>query len=111
MDQRLKKRLFKLEEQIKILSAVELEYLELEANRKPIWANIFLQCKGANVAEREAMANAHSDWRDFMKGHVGAEASLNREKRNYELMLKALDCEYITYKIEAPVISRQGRGA
>lgn len=108
MDDRLFKRLEKIEDSIKTLSEAERTYLQLEANRKPLYSKLFIAAQGKNVAEKEALAYDSPDWRDFAKGHAEAEARMNHESRMYQLRLKAYDAEHLTFKNEAPVIKRQG---
>lgn len=110
MDQRLQKRLDKIETQIDALRAAEAIFLELEANRKVLFAQLYLKAEGKNVAEKEAMAFSSKDWIDFIRAHTEAEVALNYERRWYELRMKAFDSEYLTYKIEDQAIQRQKRG-
>lgn len=108
MDQRLYDRLEKIEESIKALETVEHRYLTLEANRKPLYSQLFLRAEGRNVAEKEAQAYDSKDWRAFASALVDTESAYNRERRMYELRLKAYDAEHLTFKNEAPAIKRQG---
>lgn len=108
MDDRLKKRLLKIEEQIDILKGAESLFLQLEAHRKVLFSQLFLKAMGKSVAEKEALAYASDEWIDFSKGHAEAESALNHERRWYELRMKAFDSEYITFKLEAPAIKRSG---
>lgn len=108
MDERLFKRLEKIEDSITELREVEKRYLALEATRKPLYSQLFLQAVGKSVADREATAYNSADWRDFAAGLVEAESDLNHARRMYELRLKAYDAEHLTYKNEQPVIRRQG---
>lgn len=108
MDDRLYKRLEKIEESIESLRDVERRYLGLEAHRKVLYSQLFLKSQGKNVAEKEATAYNSKDWRDFIAGLVEAETDFNLERRMYELRLKAYDAEHLTLKTEVPVIKRQG---
>lgn len=108
MDSRLNDRLEKLADQIDKLREVERVFLELDANRKPLYSQLFLHAEGKNIAEREALAYNSRDWRDFTAGLVEAESAFNHERRRYELQLKAYDAEHLTLKTEVPVIRRQG---
>lgn len=108
MDRRLEERLEKLADQIEKLRDVERVYLELEANKKPLYSQLFLKSEGKNVAEKEANAYDSRDWRGFILGLVEAESAFNHERRRYELQLKAYDAEHLTLKTETPVIKRQG---
>jgi hypothetical protein len=108
MDDRLYKRLEKIEQSIDELRDVEKRFLALEANRKPLYSQLFLKAEGKNIAEREAEAYNSKDWRDFAAALVDAESDFNHERRMYELRLKAYDAEHLTLKTEVPVIKRQG---
>lgn len=107
MDDRLYKRLEKIEQSIEQLREVEKRFLNLEANKKPLFSMLFLQVTGNN-AEREAKVYDSNDWREFAAGLVEAEVAFNHERRMYELRLKAYDAEHLTLKTETPVIKRQG---
>lgn len=107
MDDRLYKRLEKIEESIDTLRKVEGEFLYLDAHRKVLFSQLFMKAEGKNNAEKEALAYASKDWRDFIEGLVKAETNFNHERRMYELRLKAYDAEHLTLKTETPVIKRQ----
>lgn len=108
MDDRLFKRLEKIEQSIDEMREIEKKYLALEASRKPLYSQLFLKADGKNVAEREAEAYNSKDWRYFAAGLVEAESDFNHARRMYELRLKAYDAEHLTLKTETPVIKRQG---
>jgi hypothetical protein len=108
MDARLYQRLEKIEESIAKLREAERRFLTLEANKKPLYSQLFLTAEGKNVAEREATAYNSEQWRHFIGGLVQAETDFNHERRMYELRLKAYDAEHLTLKTETPVIKRQG---
>jgi hypothetical protein len=82
-------------------------FLQLDAHKKVLAAQMFLKADGKNVAEKEAFVYASQDWLNFINSHVDAESSFNHERRMYELRLKAYDAEHLTLKTEAPVIKRQ----
>lgn len=107
MDSRLKEQLDKLDEHIKRLFHVEHEFLTLDGNKKAVLAALTIYAQGKSHAERESNALASSDWKNFITGHSLKEAEYNRERRRYELLLKAFDAEYSTMKIESQVIRRQ----
>lgn len=107
MDSRLAERLEKIADQLDALREAEHLFLSLEANRKVMWAELFLQTQGT-VVERESKTFASDGWKDFMRGHVIAESAFNHERRLYEMLLKAYDAEHLTLKTETPVIRRQG---
>ena len=107
MDRLLQERLLKISEHIGVLKAAERTYLELDASKRSMAAQLFLKAKGSSVAEREANAYSSDDWVNFSKGLAEAETVFNYERRNYELKLKAFDAEYLSYKIENSAIMRQ----
>ncbi len=109
MDQRLRERLDQLEEHIRTLFKVEKEFLFLDGSKKSLLAEITRKSQGKSHAEREGEAYASEDWKNFAAGLSAKEAEWNREKRRYELLMKAFDAEYTTLKIEGNVINRQGR--
>lgn len=108
MDSRLQKRLERLEAQIERLRDAERIFLQLEAHKKVLAAQLFVKAEGKNVAEREAATFSSDDWITFSNAHYEAETDFNYERRRYELQLKAYDAEHLTLKTETPVIKRQG---
>lgn len=111
MDDRLFKRLEKIEQSIELLRQSEKIFLQLEANKKPLFSQLFLKADGKNNAEKEAAAYDSKDWRDYANGLVIAEVDFNYQRRLYELRLKAYDAEHLTLKTETPVIKRQGHAS
>lgn len=107
IDERLKGQLEKLDEHINNLFRVEHEFLTLDGNKKALLAVLTIKALGKSFSEREALALASPDWKDFVNGHAMKEAEYNRAKRRYELLIKAYDGTYLTYKIEENVIRRQ----
>lgn len=108
MDQRLADKLNSISEQIDVLRPLESAYLELEAHRKVLFAQLFLKTDGKNITERESQVYASADWMNFIAGLTQAETDLNHARRVYELTLKAYDAEHLTLKTEVPAIRRQG---
>lgn len=107
MDTRLDERLISIADQIDELREAERTFLDLEAHKKVLAAQLYLKAEGKNVAEKEANVYASDAWIHFSKGLVSAETAYNHERRMYELKLKAFDAEYLTMKTEAPAIRRQ----
>lgn len=107
MDTRLREQLNKVDEHIKKLFDVELMFLQLDGSKKALQAQLTLKSLGKSHAERETKALASDDWENFCFELSNQEAQYNREKRRYELLLKAFDAEYLTMKVEAPAIKRQ----
>ena len=106
MDTRLEDRLKKYHAQIEKLKEVELQYLELDASEKSLFAELFLQAEGRSISEREARAAASPEWKDFKRGLAQAESARNHERRRLDLLQNAFNAEYTTYKIEAEAIKR-----
>lgn len=107
MDDRLFKRLEKIEQSIDEMREVEKLFLQLEANKKVLAAQLYLKADGKNVAEKEASVFSSPDWINFVNGLVQAESNFNHARRMYELRLKAYDAEHLTLKTEVPAIKRQ----
>lgn len=107
MDDRLRDRLTKLQKQSEKLFTSEYNYLQLEAHKKVLYSELFRKAAGKSVADREAAAYASDDWKDFALGLSEAQAEYNRERRSYEILLKAVDCAYLTLKMEMQLNPRQ----
>jgi hypothetical protein len=108
MDRSLANRLNELWAQSDQLKDAEREFLTLEANRKPMLAQLTLKAEGKSFAEREAKALASEDWREFMAGHVAAESAMNHAKRKYEILDKAFYATYATMKTDDRSIKKPG---
>lgn len=108
MDDRLKQRLTRLWEQNDQLKEAEALYLELEANRKPLYSQLFLHAEGKNVAEKEARAYDSKDWRDFMAGLIAAESAFNYEKRKFGILENAFFAEHSSFKLDERSIRKAG---
>ncbi len=106
MDDSLRDRLIKIDEQTKKLYEVERMFLLLDAHKRVLAAELFIKAEGKNVAEKEALVYSSQDWINFSKGLAEAESSFNYEKRQYELKLKAFDACYLSYKQEGAAIRR-----
>lgn len=108
MDSRLGQRLLKIEEQIDLLSKAESLFLDLDAHKDVLYSELFRKSQGKSIADREAFVYSTDDWKSFAKGLSQAHAEYNKQKRWYELRLKAYDAEHLSYKIEGSVIPRSG---
>ena len=100
MDRSLADRLNDLWAQSEKLREAEETYLTLEANRKPLLAQLTLAAEGKSFTEREAKALASEDWRRFMGGHVHSEVALNHARRKWEMLEKAYLAEYASFKLD-----------
>lgn len=108
MDKRLGERLKKIEDQIDVLNVAERDFLNLEAQKDVLYAELFRKAEGKSVADKEACVCASQAWRDFARGLAETQAEFHRQRRWYELRLKAYDAEHLTYKIENAAVLRQG---
>jgi hypothetical protein len=108
MDLRLKECLDRVEIHIRKLFSVEWAFLMLDANRKPLLAELTRKASGKSHSEREAEAYASQDWKDFALGLAEKEAEFNRERRRHELLMASFHAEYSTFKVEAQTILKQG---
>ena len=108
MDSSLSHRLNELWKQSDALKSAELAYLSLEANRKPLLAQLTLKSPGKSFAEREAQALASQDWANFMTGHVEAESEFNFQRRKFEILEKAYLAEHATFKLDDRSIRKAG---
>lgn len=107
MDSRLEERLRLADEQSNRLFQAETEYNQLDASEKALLAMLTLKQEGKSHAERETKALASQDWSDFNAGYALRKAEYNRERRRYELLIKAYDAEHLSFKIEEGAIRRQ----
>lgn len=107
MDLKLRNKLNQIEVHLGVLKDAEREFLFLEAHRKVLAGQLFLNAEGRSVAEKEAQVFASQEWIDFSKGLAQAESEFNHQRRMHELLLKKYDGEHLSLKTEAPVIRRQ----
>lgn len=108
MDRSLADRLNELWKQSDVLKEAEAIFLRLEAERKPLLAQLTLKAEGKSFAEREARALASDDWRRFIGGHVAAEVAFNFERRKFEILEKAYLAEHATFKLDERSIRKAG---
>lgn len=106
MDKSLKDRGVKISRQIDILKPAHEEYLFFKAHEEVMWAKIYLQSNGKNVAEKEAQTYASQEWQDFLKGKIQSEARYYDELRKYELYKMAWQSEYGSLKYDTDAIKR-----
>ncbi len=107
MDDKLRKRLIKIDEQISKLYEAEEKYLTLEAVKEHILAVYVSEAQGPSETAKKTIALARVDFRAFKESLALAEAGFHREKHKLELVLKAFDAAYLSLKLEVPVINRQ----
>ncbi len=107
MDERLRTRLQKIQDQIDVLAKIEGQFLYLKAHKDVLYADLFRLSNEKNVASRDAQVYSSQEWKDFSYGLAKTEAEYSKQRRMYELRLKAYDAEHLSFKIEAPVVKRQ----
>jgi hypothetical protein len=108
VDRSLADRLNELWKQADVLKEAEQIYLRMEAERKPMLAQLTIKALGKSFAERESIALASEDWRAFMAGHVAAESAFNYERRKFEILEKAYLAEHATFKLDDRSIRKPG---
>lgn len=108
IDSLLSERLNALNEQNDVLREAEGAFLELDANKKALLAQLTIKAQGKSFAEREALALASDDWRDFRAAHVAAETTFNFERRRFAILESAYLAAHATYKNEEQVIRKGG---
>ncbi len=107
MDQRLKERLIKIDKQIDVLQGVEEQYLYLKAHKDVLFAELYRATTESGVSAKESQVHSSQEWKDFAYGLAKTEAEYNKQRRIYELKLKAYDAEHLTLKTEHPAVKRQ----
>lgn len=108
MDDKLRKRLEKIETQIEVLYRAEEAYLTLESAREHNLAQIVATVHGNSQAAKDSAAKATKEWFEIRSAIAIAEAEFHRQKHILELKNNAFQAEYLSLKIEAPAISKQG---
>lgn len=106
MDSILEKRLSSIAKQIEILEKVEKDFLTLDAHKDVLYSEMFRKSMGKTQADKESAVYDSEVWITFSKCLAEQHASFNKERRNYELKLKAFDAEYLTYKVNNQAIVR-----
>lgn len=107
MDEKLKKRLIKIDEQIDELYQAEQTYLTLEAVKDHILAVMVSEAEGSSEAAKKTIALSRADYKTFKESLALAESEFHKHKHKYELVLKAFDAAYLSLKLEVSAINRQ----
>lgn len=105
MDSKLRDRLIRISKQIDSLTIAEEAFLNLKVSRDPSFALLYLKTEGS-VRERECEVHRTTEWRAFLQALVTAEVGYQKEKRLLDLQFKALDCEYLSLKIDTQAIQK-----
>lgn len=107
MDDALNRRCIKIQNIIDELKTIEERFLNLDASKKTLHAQLYLQAEGKTSTEREAKAYANQEWINFCTVLASEESNYNRTKRMLDLQLKAFDADYLSLKLEHSAIRRQ----
>lgn len=108
LDRELAERLNNLNAQNDILKAARLAYLLKEAERKHYEAALIREAEGKSHAERVANAQATQHWRMFHVELSKLETEFEFQKLRYDILDKAFQAEYLSAKLDADTIRRQG---
>ena len=106
MDDILTEKLTKWYDHINVLKKSESDVMNLESSERALFAVLFLNSGDGSVAVRESVVHSSSEWASFQKGLVEAKVRYNKDKRILELLQKAFDAEYLTYKLEHDAIKK-----
>jgi len=107
MDAKLRKRLEKIEDQIKVLYETEERFLTIEAAEENFKANLIAKAPGSSQAARETNAEATEAWKEFSNNLAIARAAFHRERHLLDLKNSAFQAEYLSYKLENETIKKQ----
>lgn len=108
IDSLLAERLNALNAQNDVLRMAEIIFLELDANKKALLAQLTIAAQGKSFAEREAHALASDDWAKFRAAHVQAESAFNYERRRFAILESAYLAAHATFKNEEQIIRKGG---
>lgn len=108
MDSKLKTRLIKINEQIDRLYKTEEVYLSLDSARDHVLARLTANAPStlSSEASRSSWAKATEEWKKHRESLAYAEATFHKERHKLDLIMKAFDAEYLSFKIEAQAIPR-----
>lgn len=108
LDRELATRLNNLNEQNEMLTKVRNLYLLKEAERKTFEAKLIRDAIGKSHAEKTVNAQATDEWRAFHMALAGMETDFEHHKLRYDILDKAFTAEYLSMKLDADTIKRQG---
>lgn len=109
MDPRVQQELDRWHQEIEALEPLETQFLQIEANEKPLWSKLFLHAQGKSIAEREAQAYTHPDWLAFLGGLSAAKSRYLKAKRHLELQQARFQSQYLASKIQGEAIQKHPR--
>ncbi len=108
LDRELAARLNNLNAQNERLTAARGAYLLKEAERKHFEASLIVEAEGKSQAEKQTNAQAMPEWASFQRELARLEAALEFEKLRYDILDKAFQASYLSLKLDADTIKRQG---
>lgn len=108
LDRELATRLNNLNTQNEMLKSARLAYLLKEAERKHFEAQLIASAEGKSNAEKTINAQATKDWAEFQQELAVLQNAFEFEKLRYDILDKAFQAEYLSAKLDAETIKRQG---
>ena len=108
MDELLATRLNNLNAQNATLSSARGAYLLKEAERKHCEATLIKAAEGKSQAEKAVNAQAAPEWAEFQLELARLENAYRFEELRYDILDKAFQAEYLSAKLDADTIKRQG---
>jgi len=106
MDRTLSEMLKRWEEKHDELCEARSIFLQLEAREKSLYSKLFQAADGKTIPEKEAEAYADPDWKKFKAGLAAAKTDYLKAKGINDIYSKALECEYLSYKVEAEAVRK-----
>lgn len=109
MDERLRICLERVKDQVDVLYKAEEKFMTLDAIYEHKLARLIeaVDPSISSMVAREKTAKATDEYKDFCEAMGFAKGIMNREKRLLDLKMKQFDGEYLTLKVESPLIKRQ----
>lgn len=108
LDAELATRLNNLNMQNQTLTDARGKYLLKEAERKHYEAIEIAKAPGKSHAERVTNAQAAPEWLAFHVELARLETEFEHQKLRYDILDKAFTAEYLSLKLDADTIRRQG---
>lgn len=108
IDRALAERLNNLNAQNETLTKARGAYLLKEAQRKSFEAGMIRRADGKSHAEKTTTAQDTKDWLDFHVHLSELETEFEFQKLRYDILDKAFQAEYLSAKLDADTIKRQG---
>lgn len=108
LDRELANRLNNLNAQNEKLTEARGAYLLKEAERKHFEASQIVTADGKSMAEKTVNAQATPEWASFQRELARLETQFEFEKLRYEILDRAFNAEYLSMKMDAGEIKKQG---